>query len=109
MLKKSKPKWVVAAELTETTKLYARTVAKIDPLWVEKIAGKLCKKHYFDPHWEKGSAQVSAFERVTLYGLTVTPKRRVYYGNINPREAREIFIRAALVTENTHPVTILSA
>ena len=101
VLKKSKPKWVVAAELTETTKLYARTVAKIDPLWVEKIAGKLCKKHYFDPHWEKGSAQVSAFERVTLYGLTVTPKRRVYYGNINPREAREIFIRAALVTENT--------
>ncbi|SFH50380.1 ATP-dependent helicase HrpA [Nitrosospira sp. Nsp14] len=97
VLKKSKPKWVVAAELTETTKLYARTVAKIDPLWVEKIAGKLCKKHYFDPHWEKGSAQVSAFERVTLYGLTVTPKRRVYYGNINPREAREIFIRAALV------------
>ena len=53
VLKKPKPKWVVAAELTETTKLYARCVAKIDPLWVEKIAGRLCKKHYFDPHWEK--------------------------------------------------------
>ncbi|WON73660.1 ATP-dependent RNA helicase HrpA [Nitrosospira sp. Is2] len=97
VLKKTKPKWVVAAELTETAKLYGRVVAKIDPLWVEKIAGKLCKKHYFDPHWEKSSAQVSAFERVTLYGLTVTPKRRVYYGNVNPGEAREIFIRAALV------------
>ena len=80
VLKKAKPKWVVAAELTETTKLYGRCVAKIDPLWVEKIAGRLCKKHYFDPHWEKQTAQVAAFERVTLYGLTVMPKRRVYYG-----------------------------
>ncbi|HEV7930586.1 MAG TPA: ATP-dependent RNA helicase HrpA, partial [Nitrosospira sp.] len=97
VLKKAKPKWVVAAELTETAKLYGRVAAKIDPLWVEKIGGKLCKKHYFDPHWEKSSAQVSAFERVTLYGLTVMPKRRVYYGNINPGEGREIFIRAALV------------
>ena len=53
----------MAAELTETRKLYARSVARIDPLWVEKIAGRLCKKHYFDPHWEKTPAQVSAFER----------------------------------------------
>ncbi|ODT64603.1 MAG: ATP-dependent RNA helicase HrpA [Nitrosomonadales bacterium SCN 54-20] len=97
VLKKAKPKWIVAAELTETTRLYGRGVAKIDPAWVERIGGKLCKKHYFDPHWEKKSAQVSAFERVTLYGLTVVPKRRVYYGNINPREAREIIIRSALV------------
>jgi ATP-dependent helicase HrpA len=95
VLKKAKPKWVMAAELTETTKLYGRVAAKIDPLWIEKIAGKLCKKHYFDPHWEKSAAQVSAFERVTLYGLTVIPKRRVYYGNISPQEAREIFIRGA--------------
>jgi ATP-dependent helicase HrpA len=97
VLKKAKPKWVVAAELTETNRLYARCVAKMDPAWVERIAGGLCKKHYFDPHWEKTAAQVSAYERVTLYGLTVVPKRRVYYGAINPREAREIFIRAALV------------
>ncbi|MDE2367294.1 MAG: ATP-dependent RNA helicase HrpA, partial [Betaproteobacteria bacterium] len=97
VLKKAKPKWVMAAELTETAKLYARCVAKIDPAWVERIAGRLCKKHYFDPHWEKTPAQVSAYERVTLYGLTVVPKRRVYYGAINPREAREIFIRSALV------------
>jgi ATP-dependent helicase HrpA len=96
-LKKSKPKWVVAADLTETAKLYARCAARIDPLWVEKVGGRLCKKHYFDPHWEKKTAQVSAFERVTLYGLTVVPKRRVYYGAINPKEAREIFIRSALV------------
>jgi ATP-dependent helicase HrpA len=97
VLKKAKPKWIIAAELTETAKLYARCAAKIDPAWVEKVAGALCKKHYFDPHWEKKSAQVAAFERVTLYGLTVVPKRRVYYGAINPRESREIFIRSALV------------
>ena len=97
VLKKAKPKWVVAAELTETTKLYGRCAAKIEPQWLEKIAGNLCKKHYFDPHWEKQPAQVTAFERVTLYGLTVVPKRRVHYGALNPQEAREIFIRAALV------------
>ncbi|SOD41647.1 ATP-dependent RNA helicase HrpA [Nitrosovibrio sp. Nv4] len=97
VLKKAKSKWVMVAELAETTKLYGRCAARIDPLWVEKIADRLCKKHYFDPHWEKKTAQVSAFERVTLYGITVVPKRRVYYGNINPAEAREIFIRSALV------------
>ena len=97
VLKKARPKWIVAADLTETTRLYARCAAKIDPLWVEKAGAQLCKKHYFDPHWEKKTAQVSAFERVTLYGLTLVPKRRVYYGAINPREAREIFIRSALV------------
>ncbi len=97
VLKKAKPKWVMAAELTETTKLYGRCAAKIEPQWLEKIAGDLCKKHYFDPHWEKQPAQVTAFERVTLYGLTVVPKRRVHYGALNPQEAREIFIRAALV------------
>ncbi|MBA4141857.1 MAG: ATP-dependent RNA helicase HrpA [Nitrosospira sp.] len=97
VLKKAKPKWIMAAELTETAKLYGRCAAKIDPLWVERIAGGLCKKHYFDPHWEKKPAQVLAFERVTLYGLTVVPQRRVYYGNISPKEAREIFISSALV------------
>jgi ATP-dependent helicase HrpA len=96
VLKKSRPKWIVAAELTETTKLYARCAARIDPLWVEQVGGRLCKKHYFDPHWEKKTAQVAAFERVTLYGLMVVPKRRVYYGAVNPKEAREIFIRSAL-------------
>lgn len=96
-LRKKQPKWVVAAELTETTKLYARCVAAIDPAWLEKIAGKLCKKHYFDPHWEKQRAQAVVFERVTLYGLTIVPKRPVAYGPINPAHAHEIFIREALV------------
>jgi ATP-dependent RNA helicase HrpA len=97
VLKKGKSKWIVTAELVETTKLYGRCVAKIDPLWLERIAGQLCKKHYFNAHWEKKSAQVTAYERVTLYGLTVMPKRRVHYGPINSKEAREIFIRGALV------------
>lgn len=97
VLKKGKSKWIVAAELVETSKLYGRCVAKIDPSWLEKIAGQLCKKHFFSPHWEKKTAQVTAYERVTLYGLTVMPKRRVHYGPVNPVEAREIFIRDALV------------
>ncbi|WP_292979274.1 ATP-dependent RNA helicase HrpA [Nitrosomonas sp.] len=96
-LKKNKPKWVVAAELAETTKLYARGAAVIDPAWLEKIAGKLCKKHYFDPHWEKQRTQAMVFERVTLYGLAIVPKRRVAYGPVNPAHARELFIREALV------------
>ncbi len=95
-LKKGKTKWVVAAELVETTKLYARCVARIDPNWLERIAGNLCKRHYFDPHWEKKQAQVIAYERVTLYGLMIVPKRPVHYGSINRLEAREIFIRSGL-------------
>lgn len=97
VLKKGKAKWVVASELVETTKLFGRCVARIDPAWIEKTAGNLCKKHYSDPHWEKKNAQVTAYERVTLYGLTVMPKRRVHYGSINANESREIFIRMALV------------
>lgn len=96
-LKKGKAKWVVAAELIETSKLYARCVARIDPNWLERIAGSLCKRHYFDPHWEKKQAQVVAYERVTLYGLMIVSKRSVHYGSINRTEAREIFIRSALV------------
>jgi ATP-dependent RNA helicase HrpA len=99
VLKKGKAKWIVASELVETTKLFGRCAAKIDAAWIETIAGNLCKKHYSDPHWEKKQAQVTAFERVTLYGLTVMPKRRVHYGSINATESREIFIRMALVTE----------
>lgn len=98
VLKKGKTKWVVAAELVETTKLYARCVAKIDPSWLENIAGSLCKKHYFNPHWAQKPAQVIAFERVTLYGLTLIPKRHVHYGKINPQVSRELFIQSALVS-----------
>ncbi|MER0170763.1 MAG: ATP-dependent RNA helicase HrpA [Nitrosomonas sp.] len=97
VLKKGKAKWVVAAELVETSKLYARCAAKIEPQWLERIAGNLCKKHYFDPHWEKKQAQVIVYERVTLYGLVIVQKRPVHYGSINPKESREIFIRSALL------------
>jgi len=96
-LRRKQPKWVVAAELVETTRLYARCAARIEPEWVEAAAGDLVKKHYFDPHWEKERALVSAYERVTLYGLTLVPRRPVHYGPINPKEAREVFIRGALV------------
>ncbi|HSF20836.1 MAG TPA: ATP-dependent RNA helicase HrpA, partial [Burkholderiales bacterium] len=96
-LRRKQPKWVVAAELVETTRLYARCAARIEPEWVEAAAGDLVKKHYFDPHWEKEHARVSAYERVTLYGLTLVPRRPVHYGPINPKEAREEFIRGALV------------
>ena len=88
----------MAAELAETTRLYARCVAKIEPEWIEPVAqASWSSSHYFDPHWEKERAMVVACERVTLYGLTIVPKRRVHYGPINPQEAREIFIRQALV------------
>ena len=97
VLKKGKAKWVMNAALVETTKLYGRCVAKIDPSWLEKAAKGLCKKHHFDPHWEKQPAQVTAYERVTLYGLTIVPKRRVNFGAIRPKEARDVFIRNALV------------
>ncbi len=97
VLRKAQPKWVMAAELVETTRLYARCVAKIDPDWIERIAGGMVKRHYFDPHWEKDRGMVTAYERVTLYGLTIVPKRSVHYGPINPFEAREIFIQRALV------------
>jgi len=100
VLRKARPKWVVAAEITETTRLYARCVAKIEPEWLEAMSGHLIKRHYFDPHWEKDRAMVTAFERLTLYGLTIVAKRRVHYGPLNPAEAREIFINQALTAGN---------
>ena len=95
-LKKSRPKWVVAAELVETTKLYARCVAAISPEWLEKLAPHLVNRDYFEPHWEEGPAQVTASERVTLYGLPVVARRKVHYGAIDPVEARNIMIREGL-------------
>ena len=96
---KAKPKWVMAAELVETTKLYARDVAAIQPEWIEQEAPHLVRYHYFEPHWEQKRGEVIASERVTLYGLTVLPRRPVSYGRIAPEEAREIFIRNALVAQ----------
>lgn len=95
-LKKTRPKWVMAAELVDTTKLYARGVAKIEPDWIEPLARGLTDSHYSDPRWDRKMGMVNAWERVSLYGLTIIPKRRVHYGPINPVESREIFIREAL-------------
>jgi ATP-dependent helicase HrpA len=96
-LGKKAGKWVMAAELVETTRLYARTLAQIQPEWVEKIGGHLLKKSWGEPRWEKRSAQVTASERATLYGIVVYSQRRINYALHNPVEAREIFIRDALV------------
>jgi len=96
-LVKKAGRWLMAAELVETSRLFARTVAGIEPEWIEKVGAHLLKKSHSDPHWEKRPAQVVAFERATLYGLTVYQQRRVHFGPIEPKAAREIFIRAALV------------
>jgi len=94
---KKSPKWLVAAEILETARIYARTVAKIEPMWIEQLAPHLVKRSYYDAHWEKRPAQVAAYERVSLYGLTLVAKRKVNYGPIDPQVAREVFIRHALV------------
>ena len=95
-LKKQRPKWVMAAELVDTSKLYARCVAKIEPDWIEPLALGLTESHYSDPRWDRKMGMVKVWERVSLYGLTIIPKRSVHYGPIHPAEAREIFIREAL-------------
>jgi ATP-dependent helicase HrpA len=97
VLAKKGSKWVVAAEIVETTKLFARCVARIEPEWLEEVGAHLIKRHYFDAHWEKKAAQVAAWERSTLYGLVINPKKRVHYGPMNVAESREVFIREALV------------
>jgi ATP-dependent helicase HrpA len=94
---RKKPTWVMAAELVETTKLFARQVAKIEPDWIEPLAGHLIKKNHFEPHWEKKRGQVVAFEQVTLYGLIVVGRRPVHYGPVDPVASRELFIREGLV------------
>ena len=106
---KAKPKWVMAAELVETTRLYARDVAVIQPEWIEQEAPHLVRHHYFEPHWEQKRGEVVASERVTLYGLTVLPRRPVSYGKVAPEEAREIFIRGALVAQESNLQTAFFA
>ncbi len=90
-------KWIVAAELVETTRLYARSVAGVDPRWIEELGGHLLKRHRERPHWEKTRSQVVAIERGTLYGLPVYADRRIHYGPIEPKLSREIFLRSGLV------------
>ncbi len=97
VLAKKGTKWVMAGELIETHRLYARCVARIDPEWLEETGAHLIKRHYYDPHWEKKAAQVTAYERSTLHGLLLNAKKRVHYGPMNVAESREVFIRQALV------------
>ncbi|CAN7405980.1 ATP-dependent RNA helicase HrpA [Acidovorax sp. LjRoot118] len=99
-LAKKPGRWIVAAELVETTRLFGRGIAAIEPQWLEEVGSHLLKKQLLDPHWEKKSAEVTALERATLYGLVVYNGRRINFGKIDPHAAREIFIREALVGGN---------
>ena len=96
-LVKKAGRWIVAAELVETSRLFARCIAKIEPEWLEQVGAHLIRRHVFEPHWEKGAGQVVAWERVTLHGLTLHAKRRINYGPKDPKLGREIFIRGALL------------
>ena len=103
---KKQPKWIMSAELVETSKLWGRIIAKIQPEWIEPLANHLIKRSYSEPHWSKKRAAVMAHEKVMLYGIPIVPKRLVNYSQIDPTISREIFIRSALVEgewENKHP------
>ncbi|GAA1141568.1 ATP-dependent helicase HrpA [Kitasatospora gansuensis] len=94
---KKPPRWVMSAELVETSRLWARINAKIEPEWVEPLAGHLIKKSYSEPHWEKKAGAVLAYEKVTLYGMPIVAQRKINYGKIDQELCRELFIRNALV------------
>ncbi len=94
---KKKPKWILAAELVETTKLYARLTARIKPEWIEAAGRALLNREYFEPHWEKRRGEVVAFEKVSLYGLNIVEKRKVSFSKIDPDVSRQLFIREALI------------
>ncbi|QIL45471.1 ATP-dependent RNA helicase HrpA [Acidovorax sp. HDW3] len=96
-LNKKPGRWIVAAEQVETSRLYGRGIAAIEPQWLEEVGGHLLRKQLLDPHWSKKQADVVAYERATLYGLVVYSQRGVSYGRIDPHEARQMFIRRALV------------
>ena len=96
-LSKKPGRWTVVSELVETTRLFGRGIANIEPAWLEQVGAHLLRKQLLDPHWEKKSGEVIALERATLYGLVVYSGRRVPFGKVDPQTAREIFIRAALV------------
>jgi ATP-dependent helicase HrpA len=96
-LAKKNPEFVMAAELVETSRLFARTVAAVDPAWAEKLAGDLAKRSHSEPHWAKKQGSAVAFERVTLFGLPIVARRTVQLGRIDPVEARELFLRHALI------------
>ena len=96
-LAKKPPKWLMSAELVETSRLFARMNARIDPLWIEPLAEHLLKRSYSEPHWEKKQGAVMALEQVSLYGLSIVTKRKINFNKIEPHTCRELFIREALV------------
>ena len=96
-LRKKRPLWIMAAEMLETQRHYGLTVAQIDPIWLEKQAAHLIKKSYFEAHWEKRPAQIAAYEKSTLYGLVINPRKKINYGPIDPEFSRELYIRGAFV------------
>ncbi len=98
VLAKKGPKWVVAAELTDVGRLMGRMAAEVRPEWIEAAAQHVIERSYSEPHWDRKSARVMAFERVVLYGVTLASRRRIHYGPIDPAVSREIFIRGALVS-----------
>ncbi len=95
-----KPKWVMCSEQVETTKVFARNIAKIEPTWIETMGAHLVKRNYYEPHWERKVARVAVYEHVTLYGLTISKGRKVPYEKVDSAGAREIFIRSALVNQD---------
>jgi ATP-dependent RNA helicase HrpA len=97
-LYKKSPKWIIAAEVVETQKVYARVTAAIEPVWIEEQSKNLIKHHYYDPQWDNKKGLVFAKDKMTLYGLIINPGKRVSYGPIDPKLAHEIFIKEALVT-----------
>lgn len=102
VLAKRPPRWVMVAELVETSRLYGRTAARIQPEAVERVAGELVQRSYSEPHWDPTRGQVLAYEKVTLYGLPLVARRRVGYGTVDPVVSRELFIRHALVEGDWH-------
>jgi ATP-dependent helicase HrpA len=105
-LRKARPRWVMAGELQETTRIYARNVARIEPEWIEKAAAHLVTRAYAEPHWDRERGEVVAYESVALHGLTIVARRKVGYGRIDPVAARRIFIDGALVAgefDTPHP------
>jgi ATP-dependent helicase HrpA len=101
-LQKKAGRWIMAGELVDTSRLFARTIAKIEPEWLEQVGAHLVRKHAYEPHWEKNSGQVVAWERATLHGILLYAKRRISYGPRDPKLARELFIRGALVNGQVH-------
>ena len=94
---KARPAWIVSAEQVETTKVYARTVARVEPAWIEQVGEHLLKRQHYEPHWERRASRAAIYERTTLFGLLLTSGRRVPYEQIDAKAARELFIRHALV------------